>query len=45
MEIKDLSVAKQVIRLVESLEDLDDVQMVTTNYEIADEIAEQLEAE
>ena len=31
--------------MVESLEELDDVQMVTANYEIADEIAEQLEAE
>ena len=43
--INDLSVAKQVMRMVESLEDLDDVQMVTANYEIADAIAEQLEAE
>ena len=44
VEIKDLATAKQVIRMVESLEELDDVQMVTANYEIADEIAEQLEA-
>ena len=45
VEITDLSIAKQVMRMVESLEDLDDVQMVTANYEIADAIAEQLEAE
>lgn len=33
------------MRLVERMEDLDDVQEVTANYEIADEIADQLEEE
>ena len=42
-EITDVSTARQVMRLVERMEDLDDVQEVTANYEIADEIADQLE--
>ncbi len=45
VEINDASVARQILRLVDRLEELDDVQMVTANYEIADEIAEQLDAE
>ena len=44
-EITDVSTARQVMRLVERMEDLDDVQEVTANYEIADEIADQLEEE
>ena len=44
-EITDVSTARQVMRLVERMEDLDDVQEVTANYEIADEIADQLEDE
>ena len=43
VEVTDVKVAEQIMRLVERLEDLDDVQMVTANYEIADEIADQLE--
>ena len=42
-EITDVSTARQV--LVERMEDLDDIQEVTANYEIADEIADQLEEE
>lgn len=43
--ITDPAIARQVIRLVERLEDLDDVQQVTANYEIDDSIADQLEEE
>ena len=45
VEIADASIARQIIRLVDRLEELDDVQMVTANYEIADSIADQLEEE
>jgi len=44
-EITEASIARQVMRLVDRMEDLDDVQSVTANYEIADEIADQLEEE
>lgn len=44
-ELTEVGIAKQVLRLIDRLEDLDDVQMVTANFEIADEIAEQLEEE
>ncbi len=44
-ELTDVSIAKQVLRLIDRLEDLDDVQMVTANFEIADSIADQLEEE
>ncbi len=43
VELTEASIAKQVLRLVEKLEELDDVQLVTANFEIADEIADQLE--
>ena len=43
VELADASVARQVLRLVDKMEDLDDVQMVTANYEIADEIADEIE--
>lgn len=43
VEIKELSSAKQVIRLMDALEDLDDVQAVHSNFDIPDEISEQLE--
>ncbi len=45
VEITDTKIAEQVLRLVDRLEDLDDVQSVTGNFEIADEIAEQLAEE
>ncbi|MPN37886.1 hypothetical protein SDC9_185407 [bioreactor metagenome] len=44
-EVADVSIARQVLRLLERMEDLDDVQAVTANYEIADSIADQLEEE
>ncbi len=43
--ITDAAIARQVLRLVERMEDLDDVQSVTANYEIDDSIADQLEEE
>ncbi len=45
VEIKDLNVARQVLRMIDKLEDLDDVQNVTYNSEIDPEILEQLDAE
>ena len=44
-EVTDVSIARQVMRLVERMEELDDVQQVTANYEISDAIADQLEEE
>ena len=41
----DIDGARKVIRLVDAIEDLDDVQNVFTNADISDEIAEQLENE
>lgn len=43
VEITDAKTAAQVLRLVERMEDIDDVQSVTANYEIADSIADQIE--
>ena len=43
VELADAAVARQVLRLVDRMEDLDDVQMVTANYEIADAIADEIE--
>ena len=37
--------AKQVLRLVESLEDHDDVQQVYANFDIPDEILDEVAAE
>lgn len=45
VEIKDVKIAEQVLRLIDRLEDLDDVQSVTGNFEIDDSIADQIEAE
>ena len=45
VEIKDINVARQVLRMIDKLEDLDDVQNVTYNSEIDPEILEQLDAE
>jgi len=39
MEINDEKVAHQVMRLVEKLEDLDDVQNVYTNADFPEEFA------
>ena len=43
--ITDVGTARQVLRLIDRLEELDDVQLVTANFEIDDAIAEQLEEE
>ena len=41
--ITDLDTAKKVLKLIDMLEDLDDVQNVYHNAEIPDEIMEQLD--
>ncbi len=43
VEVKELSIANQTLRLIDQLEDLDDVQAVHSNYEIDAEILEQIE--
>ncbi len=43
VEIKDLETAKKVMKLYEVLDDLDDSQEVYYNFDIADEILEQLD--
>jgi len=44
-EVTDLSQAQSIMKFVDALEVLDDVQDVYTNFDISDEIAAQLEAE
>ena len=41
--ITDINIAKKVVLLYDSLDDLDDVQEVYSNFEIADEIMDQLD--
>lgn len=41
--LTDAKVATQVMRLIDKMEELDDVQRVTANYEIDDSIADQIE--
>lgn len=41
--ITDVNLAKKVVLLYDSLDELDDVQEVYSNFEIADEIMEQLD--
>ena len=43
VNITDAKVASQVLRMIERLEDCDDVQNVTANYLIDDSIADQIE--
>lgn len=38
IEVTELEQAQQVLKLMDALEDLDDVQTVTANFEIADEL-------
>lgn len=45
VEVTDIDQARSIMRLVEALEELDDVQDVYTNFDISDEIAAQLENE
>jgi YebC/PmpR family DNA-binding regulatory protein len=42
MEVSDLEQAQKLMKMVDALEDCDDVQMVTGNYAFPDEIAEKL---
>ena len=42
VNITDVHTAEQILKLVDKLEDLDDVQEVTGNYEIDDSIADQV---
>ena len=44
VEIKDVATAQKVLRLIDRLEELDDVQSVNSNEEILPEIMEQIEA-
>ncbi len=44
-EVTDLSQARQVLKFVDALEDLDDVQDVYTNLDVSDEILAQLDEE
>lgn len=41
-EITDLEAAQKLMRLIETLEDDDDVQTVTANFDLSDEVAAQL---
>ncbi len=41
--IDDVSEAKQIMKFIEKMEDLDDVQNVYSNFEITDEVAGELE--
>jgi len=43
-EITDADIAKKVLRLMERLDDLDDVQRVAANYDLAESLSEELEA-
>ena len=43
VEISDVETARKVLRLVDTLEEHDDVQNVYSNYDIPDEIASQIE--
>ena len=43
VNITDAKVASQVLRLVDRMEEIDDVQQVTANYVIDDSIADQIE--
>ena len=45
VEVTELSQAHSIMRFVDALEELDDVQDVYSNFDISDEIAAQLDAE
>jgi transcriptional/translational regulatory protein YebC/TACO1 len=40
----DAEVAGKVFRLIDALEDLDDVQNVYANYDVSDEVMEKIDA-
>ena len=43
VNVTDAKVASQILRLIDRMEDIDDVQQVTANYVIDDSIADQIE--
>jgi transcriptional/translational regulatory protein YebC/TACO1 len=43
-EINDIDQAKQIMKMIEMFEDLDDVQNVYTNVEFSEEVLAQLDA-
>ena len=43
-EIADIDQAKQILKMIDMFEDLDDVQNVYTNVEFTDEVLAQLDA-
>lgn len=45
VEVTELAQAQSIMRFVDALEELDDVQDVYTNFDISDEVAAQLEEE
>ena len=45
VEIKDVETAKKILLLIEKLEDQDDVQAVYANFDVSDEIMEELSEE
>ena len=45
VEIKDIETARKIMRLIEKLEDQDDVQAVYANFDISDKIMEELSGE
>ncbi|HEY5653181.1 MAG TPA: YebC/PmpR family DNA-binding transcriptional regulator [Pontiella sp.] len=45
VEVTDVAQAQSIMKFVDALEDLDDVQDVYTNFDISDEIAAQLDVE
>ena len=45
VEVTEKSKAESIMRFVDALEELDDVQDVYTNFDISDEVAAQLDAE
>jgi transcriptional/translational regulatory protein YebC/TACO1 len=44
VEVSDRDVAKKLLKLMDALDDLEDVQNVTANFDISDELAEELAA-
>jgi transcriptional/translational regulatory protein YebC/TACO1 len=43
-EINDIDQAKQIMKMIDMLEDLDDVQNVYTNVEFSEDVLAQLDA-
>ena len=43
-EIDDVEVARKILKLMESLDDHDDIQRVSSNFSIAESIMDQLES-